>query len=222
MSDVRLEVALETSTRRPSVAARLGERTLERELTAGRAHASDLLPCLAELLAELGSSPAALGAVFVGSGPGSYTGLRVGMATALGLARGSGAALFSLPSLELLAWEALQVGQAAAIVLDARQGELYLGRYARDERELHVLRAPCVVPAAQLAGELRGGEDLYADEGALALDLPGSAAPRPAPAARARVLLELAARRMQREGPRSPEDIAPLYLRPFHAQPRRR
>jgi phosphoglucosamine mutase len=71
-----LAVALETSTRAPSLAVRLGEVTLEAELASARAHASDLLPTLERLLGELGASPRDIAAVVVGTGPGSYTGLR--------------------------------------------------------------------------------------------------------------------------------------------------
>ena len=62
---------------------------------------------VAGLLDELGVAPDAVARVLVGTGPGSYTGLRVGVATALGLARGTGAHLFGLPSLEARAWGAL-------------------------------------------------------------------------------------------------------------------
>ena len=72
-------VALETSSRPPSIAVQSGGTTLAFSLEAGRRHASDLLGALESLLSELGQSPASIQAVIVGTGPGSYTGLRVGI-----------------------------------------------------------------------------------------------------------------------------------------------
>ena len=88
-----IEVALETSTRQPSVAVRDATRVVERRLDRNGAHASDLLPALDALLTECGAGPRDITRIAVGIGPGSYTGLRVGIATAQGLARGTGAPL---------------------------------------------------------------------------------------------------------------------------------
>jgi tRNA threonylcarbamoyladenosine biosynthesis protein TsaB len=223
MNAAGLEVALETSSLQPSVAARAAGRLLESGLSGSHVHASDLLPALARLLEDLGVGPAAIGTVFVGTGPGSYTGLRVGIATALGLARGSGAALFGVPSLEVLAWDALADGQSGAFVLDARQGELYLAAYRRAGAGLVVLRAPCVIQVAELAGTLEPGQALHADESVLAAaGLTVTGATRALRAPRAGALLELGAQRMAREGPQQPAALEPLYLRPFAARPRRR
>lgn len=216
-----LEVALETSARPPSLALRAGGRTLERELSSERAHAGDLMPTLDDLVRELGAQPGDLAAVYVGLGPGSYTGLRVGIATAQGLALGSGASLVGVPSFEVLAWTALAEGEHGAFALDARQGELYLARYERRAGGLEVLCAPCALPLARLEAQLVAGEPLWADAGARALALPAGLDVRVAPAARAAVLLELGARALGRGGARDPRTLEPLYLRPFAVRPAR-
>ncbi len=232
-----LEVALETSSVRPSVAARLGERCLEAELSGTSAHASDLLPALERLLVELGAlrratsgtgRPGPIRSVLVGIGPGSYTGLRVGLATALGLARGTGARLAAVPSLEAQAHGDLERGQSAAFLLDARQGELYLARYRREADSVAVLLAPCVTTPSELPRLLVPGERLFADEAALRAA--GLAKPRTEPASlrttdrvpRARSVLELGALRLERQGADAPEAIEPLYLRAFASKAHRR
>ena len=91
-------IGVETSSRRGSVAIQWNRRVSVADLEGQRAHATDLLPQLDRLLREHrvdGVVPSArdASAIAVGIGPGSYTGTRIGIATALGLARASGARL---------------------------------------------------------------------------------------------------------------------------------
>ena len=222
-----VEVALETSSARPSVAARRGARREELSLAGDRPHASDLLPALERLLARLQASPGQIESVIVGTGPGSYTGLRVGVATALGLARGTLAQLFGVPSLEALAFGELGPGTTAAFLLDARQGELYLARYRREADGVDTLLSPCVTTAAALPELLPPDELVFADPAALrAAELEEERARRPArfrqAVPRASALLELGSARLAREGPQTPAQVEPLYLRAFAARLRRR
>jgi len=218
-------VALETSSRTPSIAVSAGESLRERALSAQRAHASDLLPALDALLGELGVRPSSIEQVVVGTGPGSYTGLRAGIATALGLARASGAALRGVPSLEALAWGELAPGEACSVVLDARAGELYFASYRREAGEVTALQAPRVVAASEIESLFEAGIPLFADEGAAALvraagrddvRLVEGIVPR------AQALLELGRLQLARHGPQEPREIEPLYLRAFAARQRRR
>ena len=96
-------IALETSVRAASVAVDWGQGAQTRFLEAERAHASDLLPVLSALL-EGQAQAKDVGLIAVGTGPGSYTGLRVGIATAMGLAEASGAQLVGVPSVKALAF----------------------------------------------------------------------------------------------------------------------
>ena len=218
-------VALETSTRAPSLAVRCGAVTLASELGSTRPHASDLLPALAQLLAELGARPRDIGTIVVGTGPGSYTGLRVGVATALGLARGSGAVVRGLPSTETLVFGALQPGAEACVVIDARSNELYFARYRRSAFGVQTFRAPCVLSAAELDAELPHGALVLADHDAVRAgglerrsDLRIDA--RATPSARAALELGLAV--IAAAGAHSAAQVEPLYLRAFAAKSRRR
>lgn len=218
-------VALETSSRRPSVAARLDDRLISRELASERAHASDLVPALDELLRELGVGPEHLAGLIVGTGPGSYTGLRVGIATAFGLARASGAALRGVPSGEALAFGELAPDEEGSHLLDARQEGFYFARYRRERDEVRVLEAPRVLGRAELAAALGGPGTLFTEAALLESDLLDPAArerARMGVVPNARALLELGAARLERLGGQAPESIEPLYLRAFAAKPRRR
>jgi len=203
---VSLAVAIESSSRRASVAARTGGRLLQAELSSTRAHASDLLPALDSLLRELGAEPRAIAAVFVGLGPGSYTGLRVGIATALGISRSTGAALVGVCSFEVLLWERLAPGEQGGVLLDGRSGGFYHARYRRTADALEPLLVPAILPPEEARARAAGDGRSFGAE-----DAP-----------QARVLLELGSARLARSGPMRPEDVQPLYLRPFQASTRSR
>ncbi len=217
-----LAVALETSTRRPSIAARFRGEVHERVLDAGRAHAADLLPALERLLADLGASPRELGAVLCGTGPGSYTGLRVGAATALGLARASGAERCGVPSFEALAYAALGPAREGLVLLDARAGELYLARYRKTPSGLETREAPRVAQRAELAELDTRDLRVLADDAALAAagwsDAPPRDLVRDAHPSAA-VVLALGLERLARG---SVVGVEPLYLRPFAVRSQRR
>jgi len=135
-------VALETSTRRPSVAAcHVGSAPLVERLEGERAHASDLLPRLDALLARLGAGPRDIVRVVVGLGPGSLTGIRVGAAHALGVARAAGADLVGVPSFEAAA-AAVEADRTVLLLADARGGQFDAALYHTTGSTPWVLRAP--------------------------------------------------------------------------------
>ncbi len=220
-----LAVALEASTRTGSVAARLGERVLAAELAGERAHASDLLPALDALLRELGARAADVGAVVVGLGPGSYTGLRIAVATALGIARGSGARLFGLGSAEALVHERCAPGEEAVHLLDGRSGGIYFAHYARTPHGVDALVAPTVLEPADVAARLPRSVPIFGDAtvaDAAHLDEEQRARLDPDARPRADALLALGLARLAREGAHAPSELEPLYLRPFAARMKRR
>ncbi len=105
--------------------------TLAEAVTATRAHNEQLVPTVQSLLDEAGRTFADLGAIVVGCGPGPFTGLRVGMATASAL----GQAL-SIPVHGVCTHDAVGAGLAgdALVVTDARRREVYWARYTDGER----------------------------------------------------------------------------------------
>jgi tRNA threonylcarbamoyladenosine biosynthesis protein TsaB len=126
-------------------------------------HAQSLLALAAKLLAAGGVGWQEIGLLAVGVGPGGYTGLRIGLATAHGIAQASGAQLMGVGTLRALA-EPVS-GRSVAAVVDARRGEAFLAVY-RDGEEL---LAPRVAQPEQLARlALAGGpETLAIGDGAL-------------------------------------------------------
>ena len=109
-------VALAEVTERGLVVA--GERRL-----AGRTYSAELLPAVKEMLEAGGLAVRDLDAIVVVLGPGSFTGVRVGLSTAKGLAQAAGVAVIGVSRLQVLARKA---GSRAA-VLDAGRGEMYFG-----------------------------------------------------------------------------------------------
>ena len=218
-------IAIETSSRSGSAAVLFEGEVRSTELAGGRAHASDLLPLLDGLVREVGLDRTAggldrlaLDAVFVGTGPGSYTGLRVGIAFALGLVRATGCSIVGIPSTEALAYRELEMGETGAVVQDARAGRFYYARYQRTEDGIDVRSPPCAIAASELCERL-AGEDLVLGEDALAdaADLPEEtrARIRGAGPPEASSVLDLGRRRLEERGPDRPETVRPLYLLKF-------
>jgi tRNA threonylcarbamoyladenosine biosynthesis protein TsaB len=128
-------LALDTATSTAGIAVVDGDRVLGevRHDTAGRG--ADLLVAIDRLCREAGVAPGELEAIAVGAGPGSFTGLRIGMATAKGIAFAANRPLWAVSSLAALADDAqreLATGQQVAEVvicaaLDARRGEVFAG-----------------------------------------------------------------------------------------------
>jgi tRNA threonylcarbamoyladenosine biosynthesis protein TsaB len=123
-------IAIETSSDVCGVAvARDGEVIYEAGLHVPRSHAAHLAPMIGDALERAGARPADVEAVAVSAGPGSYTGLRIGVSTAKGLCVAGGAALVPVPTLGALAWAAGPWLPADALVLAAlpsRRGEVYV------------------------------------------------------------------------------------------------
>jgi tRNA threonylcarbamoyladenosine biosynthesis protein TsaB len=126
-------------------------------------HATRLLPMAAELLAEAGAGWPEVERIAVGVGPGTFTGLRVGIATARGLAQSLAIPLAGVSSLAVLAEGALeQVADTGAVlaVIDARRGEVFAAAYARDEGGLpHELVAPAALAPEDAAALAEGAAD---------------------------------------------------------------
>ena len=92
-------------------------------------HRADLLVTIDRVCRDAGVTPTELDAVAIGAGPGSFTGLRIGMATAKGIAFAAGKPLWAVSSLAALAYPVAK--PLVIAVLDARRGELYAGAYRR-------------------------------------------------------------------------------------------
>ncbi len=126
---------IETSTELCSVALSCENRCLAvKENSEGRNHATMLLPFIENLLNEQNIRINQLDAISVSSGPGSYTGLRIGLSTAKGLCYGAGIPLISVSTLQTMSLGFSQQHQLAASdllcpMIDARRMEVYTALY---------------------------------------------------------------------------------------------
>lgn len=119
-------LAFDTSTEALCVAVTDGPRTLVNLRSPFRARHSDALaPALEAALAKAKMRPEDVRLVAVGTGPGSFTGLRIGVAAAKVLAYALGAKIVGVPSLEAAARPLLALSERVLVVLDARRGEFY-------------------------------------------------------------------------------------------------
>ena len=219
-------LALDSSTELCSVALWLDGEKLVREELAGQRHSELLLPMVQELLTEAGLDLKALDGIAFGEGPGSFTGLRIGLATALGLAFGTDRLLVPVPTLAALATQAKTAGLIAP-VLDARRGEVYAGLYHADGREVVPDSCSSVsaflarLPAGEAIAFLGGGVDLHRAEiaarlGGRAIFLPVDAGClRAASVGRLGLRLEAAGHAI------APERVELRYLRRAEAESKR-
>jgi len=121
-----------TPTARVAIVSPAGECLVLRERTAAR-HSANLLASCDEVLREVGVGVAGLGAIVCGAGPGSFTGLRVGLAVAKGLALPTGLPLVLVSSLDALACDLADRAPQAAMLLpclDAGKGQVYARLYS--------------------------------------------------------------------------------------------
>lgn len=125
-------LAIETSTEACSVALYHAGSTIARSELAPRRHAELVLPMADELLAEAGLRRRQLDAIAVGRGPGAFTGVRLAVSIAQGMALGLDLPVIPVSSLAALALDAPDDGSAVLAVIDARMGEIYAACYRRD------------------------------------------------------------------------------------------
>jgi tRNA threonylcarbamoyladenosine biosynthesis protein TsaB len=124
-------LASDTSTDIASVAVRKPDgEVVHVEMDVDRPHSETLLPAVEEVLALAGFLRRDVAAIAVGTGPGAFTGLRVGLATFKGWAIASHLPILPVPSLDALAFPSVREGKEVAVLADARKGEVYTCRYS--------------------------------------------------------------------------------------------
>lgn len=176
-----------------------------------------LLTMIDALFADASLRPLDIDAVAIGAGPGSFTGLRIGMATAKGIAFATGRPLWAVSSLAAVAHLALAPADPGTVVavVDARRGEVYAGAYLRQGAGVALVGEERVLPPAQLASICTDEHVRYAGNAATSYPelaaLPGMWSVTPS----GRAVAELAL-----AGSRA--DIlvggAPTYIRPSEAE----
>ena len=218
-----LLLALETASPFASVALLEGERLIAEVGASGtRPHSARVLPAIHALMELVGASLADVGGYAVSVGPGSFTGLRVGVATVKGLAFGDAVPVAAVSTLQALASSAHSSDLPVLACLDARRSEVYAAAWSAG-REVVVPEG--VYGAATLAERLPGpcllvgcaGEERVLE--GLAAQLPVTLAhPQPL---RAWWVGVLGARLLAAGEGVSPSALAPRYVRRAEAEVRR-
>ena len=144
-------LALDTSTEWCSVAVGDGMHWHRSDEHAGQAHSERVLPMVHAALAAASWPLASLDGIAFGSGPGSFTGIRIGCGVAQGLALGADLPLVPIPTLAALAQEVFRTRGWRHVVacLDARMREVYLAAYARADDQWRECAAPSVEPPSE-------------------------------------------------------------------------
>jgi tRNA threonylcarbamoyladenosine biosynthesis protein TsaB len=128
-------LGIESSTMTGSVALMDEERLIaEHTLNLRETHTSRLMPAIDKILKDASLVSKDLDGIAVSSGPGSFTGLRIGIATAKGLAQGWDVPVVGIPTLDGLAFNLLNCKDLVCPILDARKGEVYCALYKNRKR----------------------------------------------------------------------------------------
>ncbi|HJL16070.1 MAG TPA: tRNA (adenosine(37)-N6)-threonylcarbamoyltransferase complex dimerization subunit type 1 TsaB [Sandaracinaceae bacterium LLY-WYZ-13_1] len=220
-------LALDTSTELGSVAI-LVDGTLRAEIGARvrTKHGETLLPLVRRALGLAGLSEASLDLIATGLGPGSFTGTRVGVATAKGLALALGCPLVGVVSLRAIARGA--PARLVAPAVDAHKGEVYVALYEQTDAGLREHLAPAHAPPAEAVARLRearpAGVEGWATGGSGVRRYPEALAalgarvlPPVFDGPRAAVLAQEAIERFEAGGPDDLAALEPLYVRPSDA-----
>ncbi|MDD5748041.1 MAG: tRNA (adenosine(37)-N6)-threonylcarbamoyltransferase complex dimerization subunit type 1 TsaB [Actinomycetota bacterium] len=125
-----LIIAWDTSTPNAVVVAGKGEAVFSsREFKASKGHAGWLMPVIQEIIETLGINRSSIEVIAVGTGPGGYSGVKVGVTTAKALSFSLDVPLVGLNTLDIIAFGAKDVFDTIAVMIDARQGLYYSALY---------------------------------------------------------------------------------------------
>lgn len=220
-------LAADTSTMSGSLALLEDENIIaEWTLRSAQTHNRRLLKAIDTLIREAGWDLHSIDGFAVAGGPGSFTGLRIGMTTLKTLAWALGKLYAAVPSLDALALPLSLAAYPVCSVIDARKNEVYCALYRTDQAgDLQTVMPYSVLSPAVLAGKIRQttifvGEGWLLHKnrmkkklGALAVEAPGSSH-----IIRAGSVGELARRRFLRGESDDPKTSLPLYVRPSEAE----
>ena len=120
-----------------------------------KTHSQTLLPMLDEIVKMTELDLDTIDAIAVSGGPGSFTGLRIGSATAKGLGLALKKPLIHIPTLEGLAYNLCGSADIVCPIMDARRGQVYTGIYEFDENGLIILEDQMAVSIEELGGKLK-------------------------------------------------------------------
>ena len=120
-----------------------------------KTHSQTLLPMLDEIVKMTDMNLDTIDAIAVAGGPGSFTGLRIGSATAKGLGLALKKPLIHIPTVDGLAYNLCYTDRIICPIMDARRGQVYAGIYEFDGQKLHILEDQMAVPIEELGEKLK-------------------------------------------------------------------
>jgi tRNA threonylcarbamoyladenosine biosynthesis protein TsaB len=220
-----LILGIETATEQVGVALGGHEGVIASfEVVRGRRHAETLVPSIQFMLRQADVELDELGCIAVDVGPGLFTGMRVGLASAKALAQALRIPMIGITSLDLLAFASRHSDRVVVPVIDARKSEVFWAMYRQVPGGVQRVSEPVVGPVAELVADLLArsqdalcigdGAARYRDEILEGYHCEVSGPVHPSAAA----LVELAHARALREDWVRPNEIEPVYLRAPDAQ----
>lgn len=215
-----LILGIETATERVSVAVGGYEGVIGLfEITKGRRHAETLVPAIEFTCRQAGIGLDEISVVAVDVGPGLFTGMRVGLASAKAIAQALRIPMIGISSLDLLAFATRHAERVVVPVIDARKGEVFSAMYKQVPGGIQQVSDPTVGSVDDLVADLmaRSEDALLVGDGALRYseeilegfhcEIGGDTYPSAGP------LVQLAHARALREDWVHPREIEPVYLR---------
>jgi len=214
-------LGIETSTKTGSVAvlsedAVVAQYSLNIEVT----HSERLMSTVDRVLKDIGIAIADMDGFAVAIGPGSFTGLRIGLAAVKGLAFATGKRVAAVPTLKALAWNLPHAAHPVCPLLDARKNEVYGALYQYEGPRLLTLMSETTIPLAEIANRITGtvlftGEASRIYRQALEQAFGDRAlfAPRTACLPSAAAIAEIGLAMLQKGEQIDPDDLTPLYIR---------
>ncbi len=213
-------LVIDTATEACSVALQINGEILDDFLVCPQQHSVRILPMVEQVLAEAGVKLAVLDAIAVAQGPGSFTGVRIAMGMAQGLAFASDLPIVGVSTLQAMAQETYQDTGSSRVLcaIDARMSEVYAGEYLLDEDGLMRINGKeKVIPPAEFVSTLLGdgqafgyagtGWNAYPELSAKVSGVPLVHYPK------ARFMLPMANKLVAEQVFYQPSEIEPVYLR---------
>ena len=149
-------LALETSAVTASAAVTEDDRLLAQSFqNSGLTHSATLMPMVSDLLKNTGLALQDMDVIAVAAGPGSFTGVRIGVAAAKGLAWPEDKPCAPCSTLESMAWQCAHVGGEICAAMDARRNQVYCARFRAEGGALTRLTEDRAMGLDELAAEVR-------------------------------------------------------------------
>lgn len=204
--------------------AMLAEYTVNYKKT----HSQTLLPMIDEIVTMLEIDLKNIDAIAIAKGPGSFTGLRIGSATAKGLGLALDKPIIEIPTLDALAYNVFSLDSVICPLMDARRNQVYTGLYAFKEGEFTVLEEQCVVELPEIIDKvnklekrvvfLGDGVDAYKEQIKELVEVPHLFAPSHIAKQRAGAVGALAFKYYNENTMKTAMEHVPTYLRLSQAE----